>query len=141
MKSKSHIWLSGGNPAVIAVSLLALLGVPILMAALWPDPGADFRVAAERIELNHRPGELVVLHPPGNAWYMDEFGDLPVVAPLKLKARDTRKLRGVWFVTPDPKRVKKLFRKVLKPYRKKGSKSFGDLTVLHYWAPKGGESR
>jgi hypothetical protein len=120
---------------VILSGLFIVLAV--VLAFMWPDEHKDFRAAAERIEKNYLPGEVIILHPPGNAWHSKPFNRFPTISPLKLKAKDIKGLAGMWVVTPDKARARKVFRGAIKTFRKQGEASFGDLTLLHYWKPKG----
>ena len=125
-----------GAMAGLFLSLLVAATV-LLVGHLPKDDTTDFAAAAHRIDTRIQAGELVVLHPPGNAWYMDHFDRHMVLAPQKLTARDVEFATGLWFVTDrGDQRVRQVFSKAIHRFKRQGSARFGAVTVFHYWEPK-----
>jgi len=111
----------------------------ILLWHLPEDDTADFEAAAKRIDQRIRPGELVILHPPGNAWYLEHFDRHQVLAPRGLEPRDVELAAGIWFVTDrGDLRVRRVFHAAIRRFKRQGRASFGEVTVFHYWEPGGG---
>lgn len=131
-----HGTLAGVSLALFVVALILLI---------WhypTDETQDFADAAQRIDARIRSGELVILHPPENAWYVEHFDRHIVLAPRKLEARDVEGTTGLWFVTDrGDKRVRQVFNKAIRRFRRQGKVEFGDVTVFHYWEPKGKDEK
>ena len=124
----------GGVSAALFAAAALLLGL-----YLPADDDADFAAAALRIDQRIRPGELVILHPPGNAWYIEHFERHQVLAPRKLEPRDVEDATGLWFVTDrGDRRVRQVFHGAIRRFRRQGRASFGRVTLFHYWEPRGG---
>ena len=122
----------GGLSVILAAAAL------LLLVGHFPrDETSDFTDAALRIDERIRAGELVILHPPGNAWYIEHFDKHTVLAPRRLDAKDVDQATGLWFVTDrGDKRVRKVFRKAIRRFKRQGRAEFGEVTVFHYWEPK-----
>ncbi|MBM4373326.1 MAG: hypothetical protein FJ098_16840, partial [Deltaproteobacteria bacterium] len=110
-----------------------------LLVERWPrDDTRGFREAAARIDERIRPGELVILHPPGNAWHVAFFDRHTVIAPQKLDPADVEKAAGLWFVTDrGDQRVRQVFGRAMARFRRMGTAQFHDVTVFHLWEPRG----
>jgi len=131
-----HGALAGLFVALFAAALTLLIG------HLPSDDTQDFQDAARRIGERIRPGELVILHPPGNAWYLEHFDRHVVLAPRKLEPSDVKQATGLWFVTDrGEKRVRQVFHRAIRRFKRQGHAQFGEVTVFHYWEPKGGGDR
>lgn len=120
------------NRLLLAGSIVIFLA-GILVWTIFPMENQDFQSAAGQISRNFRSGEVVIMHPPGNTWYLDAFNRFPVVAPRKLGREDLAGFAGVWIVTSNQPRAEKLFKSALKRFPRHASVKFGDLTVLHHW--------
>ena len=69
---------------------------------------------------------------------MEHFDSHPVLAPRKLVPSDVDNATGLWFVTDrGEKRVRQVFNKAIRRFRRQGRARFGTVTVFHYWEPKG----
>lgn len=121
------------------VSLVFFFVALTLLIRHYPkDDTQGFEEAARRIDARIRSGELVILHPPGNAWYVEHFDRHVVLAPRKLEARDVEGATGLWFVTDrGDERVRQVFHRAIHRFRRQGKAQFGDVTLFHYWEPKG----
>jgi len=125
--------------ALAGISVILFIAALYLLIAQFPkDDTTDFQAAAARIDERIRPGELVILHPPGNAWYVEHFDRHQVLAPRKLAPSDVSHATGLWFVTDrGDKRVRQVFNKAIRRFKRQGQVRFGSVTVFHYWEPKG----
>ena len=128
-------WRDG---ALAGVSVLLAAAAVLLLVGHFPrDDTSDFADAARRIDERIRAGELTILHPPGNAWYIEHFERHTVLAPRRLEVKDVDQATGLWFVTDrGDKRVRQVFRKAIRQFKRQGRAEFGDVTVFHYWEPK-----
>jgi hypothetical protein len=124
--------------ALAGISVILFAAALYLLLAHFPaDDTADLQAASRRIDARIRPGELVILHPPGNAWYVDLFDGHPVLAPRKLDASDVEHATGLWFVTDrGDQRVRQVFNTAIRRFKRQGHVRFGSVTVFHYWEPK-----
>jgi len=114
--------------------LLAAAAVFLLVGHFSMDDTSDFAAAARRIDARIRAGELVILHPPGNAWYIEHFKNHTVLAPRRLEVKDVDQATGLWFVTDrGDKRVRQVFHKAIRQFKRQGRAEFGEVTVFHYW--------
>lgn len=129
------------SPKARLETLLSVALVPLALLAFLTlrafDPSTPFRDAAAHIEKRLKPGELILLHPPGNSWYADEFQKLPVFSFQTLGSEDLRGLPGVWIVSgAGHKAAARAYAAALKAFARSGSIKKGGLTVLHYWEPR-----
>jgi hypothetical protein len=128
--SKSERW---ERAAAAGLILLAAL-------ALWlfqgTGPQDDLRAATERIKARIAPGELVLLHPPGNAVYLDCLEGLPVLASATLKRADLAGVAGVWLVTTMPRQALRTHKVLGKAFKKGGRAEYDSVTLHHFWAPR-----
>jgi hypothetical protein len=115
---------------------LVLLAALALYLYLDSRPQRHFREAAARINARLGPGEVVLLHPPGNALYLDCLPGLPVLASATLKKADLEGVAGVWLVTDLPAQALKTHRVLRQVFKKSGRADYEEVSLFHFWAPK-----